>query len=76
MGGQKKGFQDRRVPTTVVLVPTRSPFHFDLAKELFSIFRFMEGKWLKVTTALASMLGSTYRALMQRSKFILNIIKG
>ena len=31
---------------------------------------------MKATIVLASMLGSTYLALMQRSKFILNIIKG
>ena len=39
MGGQKKGFQDRRVLTTVALVPTRSPFRFNLAKQLFFNFQ-------------------------------------
>ena len=74
MGGQKKGSRDRRVLTTVALAPTRSSLHFvttQLQLVRFCFSRCMGEKWLKATIALASMLGSTYLALMQRSECVI-----
>ena len=72
MVGQRKDFQGLKVLTTVVWVPIRLYFHFPYQRlTISSCFRFMEGKWLKATIVLASTLGSTYLALMQRSECVI-----